>query len=969
MPRRRGLGKILVVGPAASGAGGCRALRDEGIEVVVVSADPSAVTTDPGTAARTYVEPLTPEYVARIVERERPDALLATLGGPDALDLAVALSEDGTLARLDVELIGTDAATARRAARVRRVEDAASRRVEDAASRGRQFQLQVLRDRADHVEVVSVTESVDPAGVHPDDSIAVIPAQTSTGEQDACLRDAAVAAVREIGMGAFVAEVQLTLSPGDRRPLVVAVDPFLTRSSAFASRATGVPLARIAARLAIGYTLGELADDLASERRILDRCAVKIPRWAFDELPEADPTLTSHAKSVGEAMAIGRTFKDALQKALRSLGPGAGRLGLGRTVDPRELARLLRVPTPERLRAIADAYRARWSTADLQALTGIDRSFLEHVRDLVAFEDVIAERALSDVAVLRRAKRWGFADARIAELAGCAEDDVRALRRRQGVTPAFQAVGAHGRIRYSTYEKGAWAAPSGRRAVVVLGAGPIGVGEGGESDDGRVQAVAALHDRDVDAVIVDCNPGAVSTDGDTADRVYLEPLTLEDVLNVADQERPLGAIAQLGGRRALALAGPLERAGVRTLGTSPDAIETAGDRGRLGTLLADLGLAQAPGAVARSLGEARAIATRLGYPLILRGAPRCRRVVHDDEDLKRAIGVSGGEPVAVDKFLDNAIQVDVDALGDGREVFVAGVMEHIEKAGIHSADAACALPPFSLGPEEVERVHDHTVAIARALGIVGLVNVRFALKNDAVYVLGVEPGASRTVPFVSRATDVPLARLAARVMLGDPLPAVEPRRPGLVAVREAVFPFRRLGDVDVVLGPETKSIGAVMGLDADFRRAYLKSQLAAGAHLPTAGTVWISVRSCDRRPLVMLAKRLAQLGFFLVAAGDTARVLRRHGLAIETLPPDEHARAVDLMRAGRIALAIDVPEDGRDGARSAPARREALRQNIPHYTTLDGAQAVIGALEVLLKDDPKVLALQDDPAPVHLRAA
>jgi len=989
VPKRTDLRKILIVGSGPivigqacefddSGTQGCRALREEGFEVVLVNSNPATIMTDPDTAERTYIEPLTNEYVAKIIERERPEALLPTLGGQTGLNLAAALSEDGTLARFGVELIGADLAVVRRIQERERPD-----RLEDALIGWKKFDLEVVRDLADDVFVMCSIESVDPVGVHAGDSITVVPTQTLSVEEEGSLRGAAANVIRAVGIQSGGAHIQFALNPRDGRLVVIDIDPLVSRSSALASKATGFPIARIAAKLAVGYTLDELLGEVPRETPSLDHCAVKIPRWAFETFREADRTLTTQMKSVGEVMALGRTFTEALQKAVRSLEQDGGGLTLGRSVDARELVRLLEVPTPERLAAIAEAYRAGWSTADVHALTRIDPWFLDNVRHIVDYEDVIARHALSDLRVLRRAKQWGFADARIAELTGSSEGDIRAQRARHRITPTFKTVDAcagylaeRAPSLYSTYhDDEGEAPPTDRPTIVILGPGPTRVGQGIEFDACCVDAASALRARGVKAIMINGNPGAVSTDRDTSDCLYWEPLTLEDVLNVVERERPLGVIVQFGGQTPLELAGPLQRAGVTILGTPPDAIDRAADRERLGALLAELGLTRPAGGTARSLPEARAIVARLGYPVLVRPsaglADRAIQIVHDDEDLRTAVGAGVEHPILIDTFLEDAIEVDVDAVSDGRHVFVGGVMEHIEKAGIHSGDAAGALPPYSLGPDQVELLHRQTAALARGLGVVGLLNVQFAVKNDVVYVLAVNPYASRTVAFVSRAIGVPLARLATETLLGQPLPATEPRTPGHVAVKEAVFPFMNFAGVDVVLGPEMKAIGQVMGVDRDFRTAYLKSQLAAGAQVPTTGKVWISVRSCDRRPIVMLAKRLSELGFSVVAAGETARVLRRHGMAVEGLPagPDEHTRVLDLMRNGEITLAIDVPEDGRARARSAQARQEALRQNIPYYTTLDGAQAVIGAIEVLLKGDLQVAALQDGSASAPLARA
>jgi carbamoyl-phosphate synthase large subunit len=951
--------KILVLGSGPSVIGqayafddaaaqGCRALREAGFEVVLVDSGANTVGTDAETADRTYLEPLTQEHVARVIEGERPDALLPTLGGRTALRLAVALVDDGTLARFGVALIGAPADALRR----QLVGEPAPPPAHTVGKK--RVELEVARDLADRVAVLSAVESIDPVGVHAGDAIAVTPPQTLSDEVWARLSYAAAAAVRGSGLAAGVANVQLAVD-ADGHVAVIETSPLVSRASPLASMVTGVSIAGIAARLAAGHGLDEVPRP--HDARAVAGCVVKVPRWAFEKFPGADHTLTRDMKSVGEAIAIGATFAEALGKALRALAPDTRGLTLGRPVDARGLGGLLAVPTAERLAAIADAYRAGWSTPEVQVLTRIDPWFLDAIHDLVAYEDVVAADALDDPRVLHQAKRRGFADARIAGLTGVGEDHVRGLRLRHGIVPAYRPLGRDdARCVYATYAGGPAAPARVRPSVLIVGGGPGRIGHGAGHDWCDAHAAQALRAAGVDAVLMNCSGAS-----DAADRLYCEPLTLEDVLGVVEHERPLGTIVQLGGHTALELAGPLSGTGVPILGTQADALEHIRDPRRFGDLLARLGLTRPPRATVRGHAEARAAADRLGYPVLVRPWPEhghVLRLAQDGEDLET---VMSDAPVVLDKFLEDAIEIDVDAVADGRRVLVAGVMEHVEKAGIHGGDAACALPPYSLGPDQVDMVRRQTEALALALGVVGLVHVRFAVKNDVAHVLDVNLRASRTVPFVSKATGLPLVELAVGAMLGRSLPAIEPRVTDQVAVKEAVFPFSAFAGVDVVLGPDMKSTGEVMGLDADFRQAYLKAQLAAGARLPTTGKVWVSVRGADRRPLVMLAKRLGELGFTIVAAGDTARVLCRHGMTVDRLPDgvDERPRVLDLMRRGEIALAIDIPEDGRAGARSAPARREALRHTIPYYTTLDGARALIGALEVLLKGEVAVRALQD----------
>ncbi|MBI2204223.1 MAG: carbamoyl-phosphate synthase large subunit [Candidatus Rokubacteria bacterium] len=1062
MPKRTDLRKILLIGSGPivigqacefdySGTQGCRALREEGFEVVLVNSNPATIMTDPEMAHRTYVEPLTPEFVAKIIERERPQALLPTLGGQTALNLAVALAEDGTLDRFGVELIGAKLPAIKKAedrelfkqaieriglqlprsGQARTLDDArkivaatgypaiirpsftlggtggsvahTAAEFDDAIVRGlsaspvgtvlveesvigwKEFELEVMRDLADNVVVICSIENVDPMGVHTGDSVTVAPAQTLTDKEYQLMRDAAIAIIREIGVETGGSNIQFAVNPDDGRLVVIEMNPRVSRSSALASKATGFPIAKIATKLAVGYTLDEIRNDItretpASFEPAIDYCVVKFPRWAFEKFPEADPTLTTQMKSVGEVMAIGRTFKEALQKAIRSLEQDRWGLTLGRAAGRAELERLLRVPTPDRIFAIGDAYRAGFTTGEIHALTQIDPWFLDGMREIVAFEPEIAARALTDLAVMRRAKQLGFADRRIADLTGTTETTVRARRLSDGIRATFKTVdtcaaefAAFTPYLYSTYEEEDEAPPTDRPKVVILGSGPNRIGQGIEFDYCCVHAAFALKEAGVEAIMVNCNPETVSTDYDTSDRLYFEPLTLEDVLNIVEKERPRGVVVQFGGQTPLKLAVPLQTAGVPILGTSPDAIDRAEDRQRFSALLADLGLAQAAGATARSLEEARQIASTIGYPVLVRPSyvlgGRAMRIVYDDQDLVQFVGeavrVAPEHPILVDKLLEDSLEIDVDAVADGTRVIVGGVMEHTEKAGIHSGDAACALPSYSLGDEQVRALRDQTKAMARALGVVGLINVQFAIRNDVIYVLEVNPRASRTVPFVAKATGVPLAKLAMRAMLGDSLEpwlAVDGREPRHLAVKEAVFPFVKFPGVDAVLGPEMKSTGEVMGIDYDFRKAYLKSQVSAGSSLPTSGKVFVSVKNRDKRPAASLAKRLVDLGFTLVATPGTARVLERHGMAVEVIhkvADGYRPNVVDLMKNREIALVFNTPEDGRARQDSYIIRRTAVNQGIPYYLTIDGAQAAIGAIEALLKGESTVRSLQE----------
>jgi len=1065
VPRRSDLRKILLIGSGPivigqacefdySGTQACKALREEGFEVVLVNSNPATIMTDPEMADRTYVEPLTPEFVAKVIERERPDAMLPTVGGQTGLNLAVALSEDGTLDRYGVELIGAKL-PAIRTAEDRNLFGAAMERIglampkgfyarspEDALAGMRQrrmqfpliirpsftlggtggsiayhpeeleaaikwglqqspvqqvlveesvigwkeFELEVMRDLKDNVVIICSIENFDPMGVHTGDSITVAPAQTLTDKEYQLMRDASLAIIREIGVETGGSNIQFGINPADGRMVVIEMNPRVSRSSALASKATGFPIAKIAAKLAVGYTLDELRNDItretpASFEPAIDYCVVKFPRWAFEKFPEADQTLTTQMKSVGEVMAIGRTFKEALQKAVRSLEQDRWGLTLDRPVgDLDELRQKIRIPNADRCFAIGEAYRRGLSTRELHELSAIDPWFLDNIRQIVEYESAIAGAGLGDPAVLRRAKQMGFSDVRLAQLTGTTEGQVRHARVEAGIKPVYKMVDtcaaefvAHTPYLYSTYEEEDEAPPTPREKVVILGSGPNRIGQGIEFDYACVHAAFALRDAGVEAIMVNCNPETVSTDYDTSDRLYFEPLTFEDVMNIVERERPRGVIVQFGGQTPLKLVVPLERAGVPILGTPPDAIDRAEDRRRFAELLDGLGLAQAPGATARSYAEAAKIAAQIGYPVLVRPSyvlgGRAMQIVYDEADLQaymsEAVRVSPEHPILVDKFLEDALEIDVDALADGERVVVGGVMEHVEKAGVHSGDSACALPPYSLGDDQVERIKTQARALARELGVIGLLNIQFAIKNEQIFVLEVNPRASRTVPFVSKAIGVPLAKLATRVMLGSTLAALgmpEEREIRHIAVKEAVFPFIKFPGVDTILGPEMKSTGEVMGIDHDFRKAYVKSQLSAGSPLPTSGKVFLSVKNRDKRAVLQVAKRLAEMGFSLVATAGTAKLLQRQGMTVEVVHKvNENYRPniVDLMKRDEIALVFNTPEDGRARRDSYLIRRTAVTQNIPYYTTVDGAQAAIGGIEALLKGEISVKPLQE----------
>jgi carbamoyl-phosphate synthase large subunit len=1065
VPKRTDIRKILLIGSGPivigqacefdySGTQACKALREEGYEVVLINSNPATIMTDPEMADRTYIEPLSPEFVARVIARERPQALLPTVGGQTALNLAVALAEDGTLERYGVELIGAKipaiktaedrnlfaAAMQRiglemaqgfyaaspedalRGMRQRRMEfpliirpsftlggtggsiayhpeelEAAVKwalqqspmqqvLVEESVIGWKEYELEVMRDLADNVVIICSIENLDPMGVHTGDSITVAPAQTLTDKEYQRMRDASLAIIREIGVETGGSNIQFAVNPRDGRMLVIEMNPRVSRSSALASKATGFPIAKIAAKLAVGYTLDELRNDItretpASFEPAIDYCVVKFPRWAFEKFPEADQTLTTQMKSVGEVMAIGRTFKEALQKAVRSLEQDRWGLTLDRPVaDLEALRQKIRVPNAERCFALAEAYRRGLGTEELHTLSGIDPWFLDGIREIVELEPAITAAGLADLVLLRRAKQMGFSDRRIAELTGSTEDEVRQARLRAGIRPVYKMVDtcaaefvAYTPYLYSTYEEEDEAPPSARDKVVILGSGPNRIGQGIEFDYACVHAAFALKEAGVEAIMINCNPETVSTDYDTSDRLYFEPLTLEDVLNIVEREKPRGVIVQFGGQTPLKLVVPLQRAGVPILGTPSDAIDRAEDRKRFATLLEKLGLNQAPGATARSFDEAATIAANVGYPVLVRPSyvlgGRGMQIVYDSDDLRtymtEAVRVSPEHPILVDKFLEDALEIDVDALCDGERVVVGGVMEHVEKAGVHSGDSACALPPYSLGDDQVVTIKRQTRALALELGVIGLLNIQFAIKNETVYVLEVNPRASRTVPFVSKAIGVPLAKHATKIMLGRTLMELgfaEEREVGHIAIKEAVFPFIKFPGVDVLLGPEMKSTGEVMGIDRDFRKAYVKSQIAAGSPLPTSGKVFISVKNRDKRAALGIAKRLAEMGFSLVATAGTAKLLTLQGMTVETVHKvgeGYRPNIVDLMKRGEIALVFNTPEDGRARRDSYSIRRTAITQNIPYYTTVDGAQAALGGIEALLKGEISVQSLQE----------
>ena len=1058
MPRRDDLGKVLLIGSGPivigqacefdySGTQACKALLEEGIEVVLVNSNPATIMTDPDFATRTYIEPLVPEALAQILERERPDAVLPTVGGQTALNLAVELAESGTLDRLGIELIGAklDAILMaedrqRFAVAMREIglavprsvylrsREEASRALEEirlpaiirpsftlggsgggiarsladfhrliewgerTSPRGevlveqsvlgwKEFELEVMRDGADNVVIVCSIENFDPMGIHTGDSITVAPAQTLTDKEYQRLRDAAIAVIRKVGVDTGGSNIQFAVHPETGEFVVIEMNPRVSRSSALASKATGFPIAKIAAKLAIGYTLDEIPNDItretpASFEPTIDYVVTKIPRFAFEKFAGADRRLGVQMKSVGEVMAIGRTFRESLQKGIRSLE--IDRYGLEEMPDLEDsrLEQELRMPSPDRLFALGEALRRGWSLERLRDATAIDPWFLNQLREIVLEE----ERFLR-TDDLWRAKRAGFSDRRLAALAETTEEAIRDRRRREGVVPVFKRVDtcgaefeAHTPYLYSTYERECEADPTDRAKVIILGGGPNRIGQGIEFDYCCVHGAFGLQEDGYETIMVNCNPETVSTDYDTSDRLYFEPLTLEDVLAIVERERPVGVIVQFGGQTPLRLAVPLERAGVRILGTPPDAIDRAEDRERFAALLHRLRLLQPPNGTARSVEAARSLADHLGYPVLVRPSyvlgGRAMQIVHDEAELegymREAVRVSPEHPVLIDRFLANAIEVDVDAICDGESAVIGGIMEHIEEAGVHSGDSACSLPPYSLPRYILEEIRRATRALALELGVRGLMNVQYAVAGDEVYVIEVNPRASRTVPFVSKAIGVPLAKLAARVMAGSTLAEVgftSEVEPAHVSVKEAVFPFVKFGDVDTLLGPEMKSTGEVMGIDREFGGAYAKAQQGAGMELPRRGTVLVSVRDEDKRSIAESLRPLVLADFRIVGTRGTARFLKERGI-----PSDEIHKVgegspdtVELIDAGSVDLVISTTAIGDRAAvaDSKSMRRAALERGVPYFTTAAGARAVAVAIRALRAREVRPLALQD----------
>ena len=1079
MPKRTDIRNILLIGSGPivigqacefdySGTQACKALKEEGYRVVLINSNPATIMTDPDMADRTYVEPITLDVVEKVIERERPDALLPTMGGQTALNVTMGLVKRGTLDKYGVALIGANADAIHKAEdrdafkqamqRIRlRVPESGTAHSREEAIRvldrvgfpaiirpsftmggtggniaynreefeklidwalamspvgqvlieqsligWKEYELEVMRDLKDNVVIVCPIENFDPMGVHTGDSITVAPAMTLTDKEYQRMRDAALRIIREIGVETGGSNIQFGINPDNGEMVVIEMNPRVSRSSALASKATGFPIAKIAAKLAVGYTLDEITNDItgvtkASFEPTIDYVVVKIPRFAFQKFKGADPTLTTQMKSVGEVMAIGRTFKESLQKAIRSLelelNGLVSRLGLDRGVPEgydrqaalERIRQQLRSPIAERMWYLADGMRLGMSNEELFALTKIDEWFLEQVRDLVTFEQRLLDHAATqpatlDDALLWEAKELGFSDDRIARLTGWPVAAIRARRTAAGtrsvtykrVDTCAAEFEAHTPYLYSTYGSECEARPTGRKKVIILGGGPNRIGQGIEFDYCCVHAAMALREEGIETIMVNCNPETVSTDYDTSDRLYFEPLTEEDVLNIIHREQPLGVVLQFGGQTPLKLAIPLSKAGVPILGTSPDAIDRAEDRERFRDLLNTLGLKQADSGVARSVGEAVAIAARISYPVMVRPSyvlgGRSMQIVYDEAGLLAYMGsaveASPKHPVLIDKYLSDAIEVDADAICDGRRVVVAGIMEHIEEAGVHSGDSACSLPPYSLNDKVVEEIRRQMTALALELGVVGLMNAQFAVKDHMVYVLEVNPRGSRTVPFVSKAIGVPLAKLAMKTMVGrtlDDLGFLCAPQPVHLSVKEAVFPFNKFPGVDVLLGPEMKSTGEVMGIDADFGWAFAKSQSGAGATLPRGGTAFVSVKESDRPAALELAKHLCRLGFNVQATDGTAAHLRDHGVDAKTVLKVTEGRPniVDHIKNGDVALVVNTVGTAASHADSLSIRREALNRGLAYYTTMRGARAAVMGIEAILKKELTIRSLQE----------
>lgn len=1063
MPKRTDIHRIFIIGSGPivigqacefdySGTQACKALRREGYEVILVNSNPATIMTDPETADRTYVEPLTVETLEKIIERERPDALLPTVGGQTALNLAVQLAEAGILDRFGVRMIGANLHAVKvaedrqlfrqameqiglqmpRARTAHSLDEgwqvveqlqlsypiiirpsftlggtgggiayndeefvaiverglAASPihqvLVEESVIGWKEFELEVMRDGADNVVIVCSIENIDPMGVHTGDSLTVAPAQTLTDKEYQRMRDAAIAVIRQVGVETGGSNIQFAVNPRNGDLRVIEMNPRVSRSSALASKATGFPIAKIAAKLAVGYTLDEIPNDItqktpASFEPTIDYVVVKIPKWAFEKFPDADPTLTTQMKSVGEVMAIGRTFKEAFQKAVRSLE--IGRVFVPPSLSEEELRRKLIVPNAERFYYIQHAFERGFSVELVAELTHIDPWFLQHLREIIDDRLWLKEQTLESLtaAQLFNLKQKGFSDARLALTLGCDVEDVRRRCRQVGVRPVYNRVDTCAAefesftpYLYSTYGLEDESSPQPRKKIMILGSGPNRIGQGIEFDYCCCHAAFALREDGYETIMVNCNPETVSTDYDTADRLYFDPLTFEDVMNIYEVEQPDGVIVQFGGQTPLNLAMRLWRAGVKIIGTSPESIDLAEDRQRFGCLLRDLDIAQPPHGTATSIEEARRVAAQIGYPVLVRPSyvlgGRAMAIVYDERDLDSymtsAVTASPERPVLIDRFLEDAVEYDVDALADGHECAIAGIQEHIEEAGIHSGDSSSVLPATNVTPSVLEKIRLYTRQLASALHVVGLMNVQYAVKDGQVFVLEVNPRASRTVPFVSKATGVPLAKIAARLMTGRKLREFDLPSELSVSrffIKAPVFPFSKFPGVDPVLGPEMRSTGEVMGIAESFGAAFLKAMLAAGMTLPQQGTVFLSVNDRDKPALLPIARQLVERGFAIVATRGTANMLQGHGIAARPVFKVNEGRpnVVDLIKSEQIQLIINTPLGRASFFDEKAIRRAAVQYRVPCVTTITGAKATVSAIESLQREQLEVCALQE----------
>ena len=1084
MPKRTDIDSILIIGAGPivigqacefdySGVQACKALRADGYRIVLVNSNPATIMTDPEVADATYVEPITPDFVAKIIARERAAhprermALLPTMGGQTALNCALDLYRDGTLKKFDVEMIGAQPEAINKAEDrllfrqamdriglesprsqlvdkkadalkaldhvglpaiirpsftlggagggiaynkeefveiVERGIDASpvnSVLVEESVLGWKEYEMEVVHDKADNAIIICSIENVDPMGVHTGDSITVAPALTLTDKEYQIMRNASIAVLREIGVETGGSNVQFAVNPENGRLVIIEMNPRVSRSSALASKATGFPIAKVAAKLAVGYTLDELTNDItratpASFEPTLDYVVVKIPRFAFEKFPGAEPVLTTSMKSVGEAMAIGRTFAESLQKALRSLETGLTGLdeieipGLRSNDDEPAIIAAVAKATPDRIRVIAQAMRLGAKIEDIHAASKYDHWFLEQIQHIVRTEERIQQNGLpKDEDGFRELKAMGFSDARLAKLTNKKETDVAAARRALKIRPVFKRIdtcaaefAALTPYMYSTYEMPlnglveCESEPTDKKKVVILGGGPNRIGQGIEFDYCCCHASFALRAAGIESIMVNCNPETVSTDYDTSDRLYFEPLTAEDVVELIRTEQQngqvLGVICQFGGQTPLKLAHALNAAKIPILGTQPDAIDLAEDRKRFQALLHKIGLRQPTNRTALTTDEAIKAAQEVGYPVVIRPSyvlgGRGMTIVRDEEHMIETLDqtdvfkISGDDPVLIDQYLQSAIEVDVDAIADGKDVFIAGIMEHIEEAGVHSGDSACSIPPWSLKPAIIKELERQTAAMARELNVIGLMNVQFAIQDDVIYVLEVNPRASRTVPFVAKAVGIPVAAIAARVMAGESLASfkLKPSNPEHIAVKEAVMPFGRFPGVDTLLGPEMKSTGEVMGLDTSFERAFAKSQIAAGLSLPNKGTVFVSVRDSDKDAIIEPVRRLLEMGFKVIATGGTASFLKEKGLAVARINKVYEGRPhiVDAMKNGEVQLVFNTTEGGQAIKDSASIRRTAVAQKIPYYTTVAGSKATVDAIGALRSISLDVAPLQ-----------